>query len=560
MAEKSESGSLRDVLRLIFRRRYFFIIGSALLANMLLFAGLSWSAKYTGTTKLRRRTDPVVEEKKNQAESFETIKLTLREELIGQRALENVVEQLGLVRGEPRDSSGKLTRRGQIVKDGIVRTIADGVLFVWEVRKEKMDLVALSVTHSNPQLAQDIPDRLVDNYISGVHEQSKNNLTVSLQHLQKKVDECKTRLSEQTNIKITFEEKHSGMMPDRPGNLHDRIQQTIADLEREQRTLDAAKLTLARIESRWREVDTDKTTKDGEPIQEIRGPNPELVRLKEQLELFEDALETATINRTDNHPDVISLRAKLAEIHEKIDQAPAETVLQKVYAIGAEANRYAPEVASISAEIKIRKEAIVRLTERLDYLNGVMSNFVPVRHEWEEIIRKQTTIDKELNGYEVRTARIREELANEVAGRRIHLEVVQRAKEQFQPSSPKLFVILAMALIGGLSGGAGLVFLTHSLDRSITTTDEASEILGLRVHGVIGEITTPAQAIRKRTFNLLVIPLIGLALTLMTLAGCASNVLRLKYPDRFQKWKDAPVGYVFNGMFSSEEDEYSSPR
>ncbi len=554
MAENSESSSLRDLLRLIFRRRYFFLIGSALLANMLLFAGLSWSAKYTGTTKLRRRTDPVVEKKHDQPESFETIKLTLREELIGQRALENVVEQLGLVRGEPRDSSGKLKRQGQIVKDAIVRTINEGILFVWEVRKERMDLVALSVTHWDPQLAQDIPDRLVDNYISIVHEQSKSNLTVSLQHLQKKVDECKVRLGEQTNIKIAFEEKHAGMMPDRPGNLHDRIQQTIADLEREQRNLDAAKLTLARLESRWREADTDKTTKEGEPIQEIRGPNPELKRLKEQLELFEGALETATINRTENHPDVIALEAKLAEIHEKIKQAPAETVLQKVYAVGAEANRYIPEVASTSVEIKIKKDAIERLTERLNRLNGMMSNFAPVRQEWEEIIRKQVKHEKELDALEVRAAKIREELANEVAGRRIHLEVVQRAKEQFQPSSPKLFVILAMALIGGVGGGAGLVFLTHSLDRSITTTDEASEYLGLRVHGVIGEITTPVQAIRRRTFSLLIIPLVGLVLTLMTLTGVASNLLRLKYPDKFQQWKDAPVGYVFNGMFSSDDD------
>ncbi len=556
MAESGGSGSLRDILRLIFRRRYFFIIGSALLANMLLFAGLSWSAKYTGTTKLRRRTDSVVEKKRNQAESFETIKLTLREELIGQRALENVVEQLEMLRGQTRDSSGKLTRKGQIVKDGIVKTIAEGIVFKWEVRKERMDLVSLSVTHSDPLLAQEIPDQLMDNYISAVHEQSEGNLTASLKHLQKKVKECNARLGEQTNIKIAFEEKNAGMMPDRPDNIHDKIQQTISDMEREQRLLDAAKLTIAKLQSRWSTTASENPSKDGEPVldQVIRGPNPDLERYKDQLERYEDALEAATVKRTDNHPDVIALKAKLAEIREKIEQAPAEAILEKVYAVGVEADRFGPEIASTSAEIKIKKEAIDRLGSRLEYLEGMMANFAPVRQEWDEITRKKDKIEKELDGLEVRAANIREELANEVAGRRIHLEIVQRAKEQFQPSSPKLFMVLAMALIGGLGGGAGLVFLTHSLDRSITTTDEASEYLGLRVHGVIGEIITPAQAIRRRSFNLFVIPLIGAVLTLMTLTGCTSNVLRLRYPDKFQKWKDAPVGYVFNGMFSGEDD------
>ena len=560
MPENGENGSLRDVLRLIFRRRYFFLIGSALVANMILFAGLSWSAKYTGTTKLRRRTDSVVQKTKNQAESFQTIKLTLREELIGRRAIENVVEQLGLLRGQRRNSSGQLTRQGQIVKDAIVRKIAEGVEFVWEVRKEPTDLVALSVTHSDSQLAQKIPDKLVENYISGVHEQSRNNLTVSLEHLNKNVEEWKGRLSEQTYKRIKFEEDNAGMMPDRPWNLHDQMQQVRTSLGREQRNLDTAKLKLARLQSRWKEVDSEETNKDGEPIRVVRGPNPELKRLKDQLEEFEDTLEIITVNKTDSHPDVIAITAKLVEIREKIEAAPEETVLEKIYAVGQEANRYGPEVASIEAEINIKGDAVQALKDELELTTNKLSNYAPVRQQWEDIIRKQTKIEKELEGYETHAVEIREELANEVAGRRIHLEVVQRAKEQFQPSSPKLFMILAMALIGGIGGGAGLVFLTHSLDRSISTTDEASEYLGLRVHGVIGEIVTPAQAMRRRTISLLVIPLIGLFLTVLTLTGGLSNVLRLKYPDRFQQWKDAPVGYVFNGMFSSEDNQSSRYR
>ena len=90
----------------------------------------------------------------------------------------------------------------------------------------------------------------------------------------------------------------------------------------------------------------------------------------------------------------------------------------------------------------------------------------------------------------------------------------------------------------------GLVFLVNSLDRSITTPEEAAREFDVPVQGVIGEITTPGQSAARWMRKWVGWPVIG-SLILLTVAVCAFNVvLWLQYPNKHERWKDDPIAFL----------------
>ena len=134
----------------------------------------------------------------------------------------------------------------------------------------------------------------------------------------------------------------------------------------------------------------------------------------------------------------------------------------------------------------------------------------------------------------------------EVAKRRTHLESVQTAEKQFRPSSPKLMMILAFTYLGGLAFGGGVVFLINFLDRSISTTEEAGKYFNVPVHGVIGEIITTRQRLRRGIRRYLLAPAVTLLILGVLGIATLSITLWLKSPEKFQEWKAAPVRFVFD--------------
>ena len=135
-------------------------------------------------------------------------------------------------------------------------------------------------------------------------------------------------------------------------------------------------------------------------------------------------------------------------------------------------------------------------------------------------------------------------LEAEASKRRTHLESVQAARKENRPSSPKLLTILAVAIVGGLGFGGGLVFLINLMDRSIMTVEDAAKSFDVPVFGVIGEIVSPHQRVMRKLRKWLVAPVVSAAV-LLTLGICALNVvLLLEFPEKHEDWRRNQVGFV----------------
>ena len=467
--------------------------------------------KYTATTIFERRSDAASpEQASNAPESVRSLQLTMPHDLKGYDAVAQAAEDLGLTRGLPHDDQGNLTAAGEQRKQEIVRKLVKGIDVKVAFQSEQVDRVAVSFTDSDPKLVQQLSDTLVRNYISRTIEMIVERLMASQGFLVNQVDDGKRRLSELTTQKIAFEIRHAGMLPDDPGALQDTVEQISADIDLIRCQQTEAKQTVAKLKQM---VAARKPKEDGQPVQTVKGPNPESQRLKEQLEEANEQLDTARTvdSMKEKHPRVVMLRARIAHLEYRIKDTPEETVLQRVYGSGAQMpDNLDVQLATAESLVEMTTYELMRLQARQNRYQNLLANFGPIRRDFLELAKKVAQQEAETERWEERLTEVEMALAAEVAQRRTHMQAVQVAQPQFLPLFPKLWMVLLVAYIGGvLAGGVGA-------------------LLPFR-------FALPGR---------LLLTLVLLVAMLGTGVGVMSNVLRLEYPSQHEEWKAAPVSYL----------------
>lgn len=552
MSESHNKAALRDILRVACRRWKLFLLGSSLFIIVVLMVAHFCPLRYTGTTTFEHRTDAASEGNTpaGTAQSFEIIKLALKHSMIGQSAVEKVVEDLGLTQGFPRDNHGILTSEGEMSKQELVREMQKKLEVEWIVRTSNVDLVSVSFTNSDPLLAQHVPDALAKNYMNSVSEGIKDSLSASRDFLLKQVQNCETSLAELSRKKVDFETKHAGSMPDTPGALAERMQQISADMDTLRRQQGAAKQTLARLQAIHQMPTSAGAT--SMPAQVVRGANPEYKRIQDDLDKTRADLDTSlTINKmTENHPMVITLRAKVGMLEERLAQTPQEAVLQKIFSTDA-SNGYLSEMAAAQSEFEVSSRELERLQERLDSYQALMANFAPIRQEYLEIVKRLDKERSEAENWQKRLTDVQMTLAAEVAKKRTHLTALELAQRQFRPSFPALWMVMAVAFGGGLVFGGVLVLLSNMFDRTVSTTQDIAEELGVSVVGVINRITTTPERIRRDLAKWLLTPAVSLVLLLVITFSTFSVVLWLDYPEIYKVWRESPVTFMHKATVQS---------
>jgi len=543
MAETSGKKTPRDLLRVVFRRWRPFVLGASLFAIAAMLGGQLVPLKYTGETKFERRGDPASEENaRARSESFETLKLTLQHELIGFDAVAKAAEDERLMTGLPHGPDGQLTHQGIIARQELVNRLIRTLKVTWDVRSEQVDLVTVSFTHDDPLLAERMPNTLVRNYINRIGQQTVDRLTVSRDFLEKQVKECTTRVDDITKKRLEFEAKHAGALPDNPGALQQRIEVLTKDIDtvRVQNTMARDKV------ARFKALGLATTGPSSQPVQVIRGPNPELKALQGQLQKFQEDLDSAlALNRmTENHPTIKMLRKKVEQLKEKIKETPEEAVIHSVYGVSQQSGDMAMQMAAAESEVEVTDRELQRLQAQLSEHQRVMANFAPIRQEYIQMLEKQREVEAERTRWQQRQSGVQMDLAAEIANRRTHLSAVQVAQKQSKPSSPSLLMVLALALGGGLAFGSGLVFLTQMLDRSISTTEEAARHFGLPIHGVTEEIVPPRLRARRRMRRWILGPVISFVVLAALVVSAVNIAIWLEYHDLYAEWRRSPVGFL----------------
>ncbi len=322
MSESAEKKTLRDALRIIFRRWPVFLVAAAAFSTVIMYSALYWQLKYTGTAFFERRMDPATDDVKG--ESFDVMKRTLTYRLGGREAVEKVIEDVGLTRGLPHDPDGRLTQEGSKVMQEMVAEFQRRLQIDFQVQSPTVDLVSVGFTHEDPELASKVPNILIANYIEWAHKSIYDRLADSNKFLEMQLAKCLQQLDELERQRTEFEAENAGKFLDNPDALQSRIDTVQSDLDTQKVQQKKAKAELARLES------LAGATRPSEdlPENEVADVENEYRRVKGQLQELLAQLNMARQDFTDRHPTVVAIKDKIINLEAQGDQLDGRIVAE----------------------------------------------------------------------------------------------------------------------------------------------------------------------------------------------------------------------------------------
>ena len=538
MTEELTKKTLRDLAQMWFRRRWTFGLCAAVFAIVALVAAHFLPVQYTASARFQRQVVQTADKWNAEASSkdqFETVKMTLYTQLIGETAVTKAADKLGYFNDiKPRLAAGK--EDALRIQSDRVAELRRRLGVRWDVQSTTVDLVTLTFTSSNRRQAMALPNMLVALYAEDVPGDVARRLGATREFLADQVARCDKLVKEINDRKINMEGSNVGLMETPHAEVLYRQQLVSADEEAVRRLLNIAQQRYGRLQKIKEERDKNLTT---EPQQVIKGPNPELERLGAELQQYKIELDLAMTlqHMTERHPAIQTLLARIRIMEERIRNTPEEIVIQALYGTGAGGDILANQISTAQAEVEFLESELDRVRSQREGYEKLNSSLQGVRKEYATLLEDLASVQEEAKDWKERLRKIDMALASEVAGQRVDLETVEKAKLPEATSFPRSSYVLPIAFGGALVFAAMVVVLLNRKDRTISTVEEAAVYFDVPVRGLIGEIVT-----RRRRYILgfqrwVVTPLVTLVLLAIIAVVTAGLVLKLEYPGEYEQWR-----------------------
>lgn len=196
--------------------------------------------------------------------------------------------------------------------------------------------------------------------------------------------------------------------------------------------------------------------------------NPVVTNLMVELSAAEANLKQSLATYGEAHPQIQQMKARVAETRQRLS---AETAKVRA-SLGVATTASSQREGVIRAALEKQRARVLELRAQRDQLNVILKD-----------------VDNAQTAYDRITARL-EQTSLESQSTQTNVSVLQRASPPFSPSSPKVGMNLALALVVGFIFAAGVVMSLELWDRRMRSADDVQVSLSLPM---LGSITDSRQ-------------------------------------------------------------------
>jgi polysaccharide chain length determinant protein (PEP-CTERM system associated) len=385
-------------------------------------------------------------------------------------------------------------------------------------RKQRpADAFSIAYQDKEPQVAMLVANELANIFLEENSRIRGTKASETSEFIGAELDSSRKRLEAIEQELNEFRQKYMGELPEQLNtNLH-MLERLNSSLDAKERSLENARLNLVALESELsvrQNALTAGTGTDAAPAQLTRLPEElmSLPQLKEKLAGLRAAY-------TDQHPDVVRLKAKIEKMETEEPQFAKRESSAKNLDVGIRASA-ARQTTVITGNIRNLEADIADLKKEIkEYQRRV--EVTPTREI--ELLTLKRDYDNMKSAY---NSLLNRKLEAEVA---VNLEKKQKS-EQFQiiepaalPTAPifpdprKLFLITVAA---GLGLAGGLIFLLEMADTSLRKRDDLEDKFGLAILATVPRIFNEMDVKRHRIRT--VATAVSVVLALLLTAGFAS--------------------------------------
>jgi polysaccharide chain length determinant protein (PEP-CTERM system associated) len=380
---------------------------------------------------------------------------TIRSEILSRTRLERVLDETRPFPGiESRTAAVEAMRRGIMVAS----SGSDGF--------------TVEFVHGDPYMAQRVADRLATLFIEETVKARQQQVEGAVDFLVTQVGEARKELEAKDEAMRRYKEARMGRLPEQ---LQTNLA-TMGMLQQELRTVEET-ILFARERQEALARGAVRPPSGGAPSEGY-----------DDVGALRDQLAALRARYTDEHPDVQSLRTRIARLESRVALAQSGATAESPGSVARE------QLERAKAEIRKLEERRSDLETRIATLRARVEETPRTEQDLANLKRDY---DKLNENY---TALLAKQLEAQMAGRLEQrwkgdrFRMLDPASLPEKPYSPRPFLILAAGLFLGLVAGLGVSIVAEYLDPTVKDAEDLQSLLEFPVLARIPHLADPGGA------------------------------------------------------------------
>lgn len=483
---------LRQIIAIGKRRFFFFLIPTLLAGSVAVAAAFLLPPRYQSSATVLVESQQIpVELVQSTVTSNPNQRITIiKQRVMTRNNLLQIIDKYGVFKEErQRLSVTKLVEQMQ-------KLVGLEVITAGGRRGANTIAFKVSFQHESPEIATKVANELVTLFLSENVKTRTARATETTEFLEQEAKKLKVRL-------VKAETEISEYKSEHRENLPEHLSLRLSILERTQARIKAyeQQISALREERRYLNVELVSAQTDTSIIAE------NLSDTEKELEQLKEILATSSVSLTDEHPDIKSLKRRIALIEKKVDD-------EKLVGNG---NDIEKKSASTSSDVRnpLAQRLNIRISENENSIQKYQRELVALREKIEEIearVLKTPEIERGL----ITLARNHREIFEkytELQAKQGKAQLAQNLEEEKKaerfilleppilPSEPVWPDRVKIAGIGGFLAfacGIGTALLVELVDKRVRTAAQLEALLKRPPLASIPYIKTQRDIQKKR--------------------------------------------------------------
>ncbi len=392
--------------------------------------------------------------------------LTIRQEILSRTRLERILEELKPYPATLSSTEGVEQMRGAI-----------------EINVKGNDAFSIEYVHSDPKKAQEVTGRLATLFIEESMKSREQQVEEAYQFLDSEVVGARRELEVKDAALRQYKEQHMG-------NLPEQTQANLATLQMLQQEQTALETSLRDVHQRHDALERSLT----EPRRVNTPLNPGVQEGTNDLAQLRGQLLNLRSRYTEEHPDVQSLKARIARIEKQLADAAATGTLDTVDPSTGAARS---QLEKTKQEMKGLEARRVDLEARIHSFRGRVEQAPRTEQELATLTRDYQKLNE--NYLALLSKKLDAKMAAKLEQRwkGEHFTILDPAHLPESPYRPNRPLFMGAGLLVGLLIGVGVAIAGEFFDNSIKDLDDLESLLPYPVLATIPYVAQVAAAGRR---------------------------------------------------------------
>lgn len=386
-------------------------------------------------------------------------------QLLSRENLEQVIAEVGIdeeiaaaaAERAPGDAAEQERIRNVLLQRKI-KSLGDSI----RIASSEEQYYTISYLDKNPVMAQRIVAAVIDLFIEKDVGTAISQSETALSRLDREIQRYDSLLAQKDQEIAAFRREHADELT---GN------------ETQRRRLDQKEGELSGIEFSIEQSTRRRQTLMGELATTPRNTSgTELDQLKLQLAQLQSQYR-------DNYPDIIALKARIAELENGGASLPNNPEYQRLEA----------SIRVVDDELAVLRQRQASLRTEIEQLTLTASQVPAVQAELQEIMRNYDQIEASYE--DLLSERERQAITASLSegGGTVDYNLYEAPTVAAEPAWPPRGLMSLAVFVIAMGTGVGIAFLLAQIDRSYTQASDLEQALGLPVLGAISPAQTPAR-------------------------------------------------------------------